>query len=190
MSGAFDRYLSELESGLATLSSGSRVATMLSACERMFFVLLRPEVRGACDRAMLRKVLDSMWELQPATSPELSIPEEFALECLSDDLGLMATDAILMTKGYMLDGVHSPGIILVLAAELANQIDAAQDTGGGGDAGLVDAFLDDPGACASIEVARQFEDIATIAGAESDPTAWATLRARSAGQDITCQLLF
>ena len=131
-----------------------------------------------------------MCELQPAISPELSIPEEYELESLSDDLGLMATDAILMTKGYMLDGVHSPGIILVLAVELANQIDAAQDPEGGGDAGLVDAFLGDSGACASIEVARQFEDFATIAGAESGRTARATLRARSTAQDITCQRLF
>lgn len=37
---------------------------------------------------------------------------------------------------------------------------------------------------------REREDIATIAGGESGPTAWATLRARSTGQDITCQLLF
>ena len=42
MSGAFVRYLSELESGLATLSSDSRLAVMLSACERMFFVAPAP----------------------------------------------------------------------------------------------------------------------------------------------------
>lgn len=188
MSDAYDRYIEELSNRLAPLGRDAAVAVMLSACERMFFVLSRPDARDACDQSSLRALLDAMWEKKPVEGTQFLVPEEFEIESLSDELVLMATDSILMTREALQDRAVQPQSILKVAVEVANAVDAAQDPEGTSDAGSLDAFLREPASCAYIEAARQFEDLADIAAPGPRADAWAILRARATRQDITCGL--
>lgn len=181
----YDQYIENLTKRLASLDQDSGVAVMLSACERMFFVISRPDTRDACDPSRLRDLLDAMWDRKPMKPMQLSVPDEFELESLADELVVMATDSILMTKEALGEQTIPPERVLMIAVELANAVDAAQDPEGKSDAGSLDAFLRDPQSCASIEAARQYHDIADIAVTRFRADAWASLRARAIHQDIT-----
>lgn len=134
--------------------------------------------------------MDAMWEKKPVEGTQFFVPEEFEIESLSDELVLMATDSILMPKEALHGRAVQPESILKIAVELANAFDAAQDPERTSDAGSLDAFLREPASCASIEAARQFEDLADIAAPGPRADAWANLRARAIRQDITCGLPF
>jgi hypothetical protein len=188
MSGMYDRYVGEIARRISLLPPDASIVVMLAACERMFFVLSRPEVRQACDRSWLRSALDSMWVTNADESGRMSVPDEFEIESVSDELVLMATDAILMTRDALMERVALDGRILLIAVELANAVDAAQDPEGATDRGSLDAFLVDAGSCASTEVSRQLQDLAYMEEAEADSRRCTILRARSALQDITCGL--
>lgn len=188
MSEMYDRYVAEIASRISLLPPDAGIAVMLAACERMFFVLSRPDARQACDRSRLRRELDSMWVASADEGGPMSVPDEFEIESVSDELVLMATDAILMTRDALVKGAALDGRILLIAVELANAVDAAQDPEGATDRGSLDAFLVDAGACASIEASRQLQDLAYMAEAEAGIHRCANLRARAALQDITCGL--
>lgn len=188
MSEMYDRYVAEIASRLSLLSPGAGIAVMLAACERMFFVLSRPEVRQSCDRSWLRRTLDAMWVASADEGGPMSVPDEFEIESLSDELVLMATDAILMMREVLTERAVLDGRILLIAVELANAVDAAQDPEGATDRGSLHAFLVDAGSCASIEVSRQLQDLDYMTDAEAGSHLRTILRTRSALQDITCGL--
>lgn len=188
MSEMYDRYVAEIAGRLLLLPSDAGTAVMLAACERMFFVFSRPEVRQACDRSWLRRALDAMWVASADEGGPMSVPDEFEIESLSDELVLMATDAILMMREALTERSVLDGRLLSVAVELANAVDAAQDPEGVSDRGSLDAFLVDAGSCASIEVSRQLQDLDYMAEAEAGSHRCTILRTRSALQDITCGL--
>lgn len=84
MSDRYVRYIEVLSNRLSPLGRDAAVAVILSACERMFFVLSRPDTRDACDQSSLRDVLEAMWEKKPVEDTQFFVPEEFEIESLSD----------------------------------------------------------------------------------------------------------
>lgn len=191
MSELYDRYRQRIVESIGGLTSASGVAVMLAACERMYAVLAQIDMRGACDTPHHRRILDSVWDGRVLDTEFSTLPEDIEVDSLSVEVGMMAADAIQMARDVVVHGVGTIDEVLLIAVDIANAIDAAQDDPLEVGLGLIDSFLVIPDSCVSVEVARQFSDISDQYEAEEgDVMARQRLRDRSSAQDLTCGMSF
>ncbi|WP_282295047.1 hypothetical protein [Stenotrophomonas sp. PS02289] len=190
MSELYDRYRQRILETIGGLPRASGVAVMLAACERMYAVLAQIDMQGACETLRLRKILDSMWDGRVLDTEFITVPEDIVVDSLSVELGMMAADSIQMARAVVVQGVGTIDEVLLIAVDMANAIDAAQEDPLEVGLGLIDSFLVIPDSCVSVEVARQFSDISDQYEGEGDVMARQRLRDRSSAQDLTCGMPF
>ncbi|WP_125359209.1 hypothetical protein [Stenotrophomonas sp. 278] len=190
MSELYDWFRKKISDSIGGLPSPRGVAVMLAACERMFGVLAQIDLQGACDSPQLRRILDAMWDGQVLELEDATFPGDLEVDSLSVELGMMAADSIKMARDLVVQGVGTVDDILLMAVDMANAIDAAQEDPLEAGLGLIDSFLVIPDSCVSVEVKRQFSDISDQYGGDKEVIARQSLHAGSTSQDLTCGMSF
>ncbi|WP_282295044.1 hypothetical protein [Stenotrophomonas sp. PS02289] len=188
MTSIYRKYKRDLEAALSKLGvHGSRIV-MLLCCERM--VGLYPSVWSISltDPERMRQSLEDLWS--NATSDDVleSVPDEFELDSVSDELALTIHDALQMARETVISSARREKDVLLLALDVADAIDNAQEEGLVLGIDAVDDFLQREGSCSNTEMNRQFLDIGVVGATDINLLDVGALKAQAAAQEIALGL--
>lgn len=161
---------------------------MLLSCERMLVLYPRVWSQSLTDPSGMRLALDSLWSDASAADVLEPVPEEFELNSLSDEIGLTIHDALRMARDTVVSNSRMEKNVLLLALEIADAIDNAQEEGLLIGVDAVHLFLRKEGSCSNTEMNRQILDVGNARSAGTSAVEVDALRAKAATQDISLGL--